>query len=221
MAWSQLQICNLALAAIGAAPIADLTDATPSGSAIAQFYPLVAAELFSTFPWYFARDTRPLNPLALTGLADGLLPQGWQFGYALPADLVGPPIRILSNGRYAEAPDTDFEIQGATVFSNRTALWCVGVFMVDEAVWPGFFVSAFSACLAADIYPILTGPGPRAAELQTLARGSPQENRIGGMVGLARRVSSQANPSRMLLRNPLVDVRMATIEVRPTGQTVP
>ncbi|MFZ1963870.1 MAG: hypothetical protein WAU78_10490 [Roseiarcus sp.] len=225
MGYTPIRIANMALASFGAAPIQTFengaADATPAGSTVALLYPLVIRGLFAEYPWNFAKVTVPLDQLAETPLSDGLLPSGWQLAFALPDDFIGLPERILANNRYPDGPETRFEIQGATVYTNQLALWAIGTVYVDEADWPDYFSAAAVACFAAEIYSPITGNGPRLADLRADAWGSPQENRLGGKLGNARRIDSRANPSRVITHNPLIDVRTATIEVIPTGATYP
>ncbi len=217
MGWSQVQIANLALASIGSSPLQSLQDAAPAGSAVALMYPYVVNGIFAEYPWAFARLTQPLEQVALPTLSDGNLLTGWAYAYAIPANLIGPPEKFLANARFPDDPLREFEVQAGVVYCNQTALWCTGVAAVDEASWPDYFTTAIVKCLAAELYPLITGNGSRLAELQTAAWGAPQENRCGGALGVARRRDAALNPSRVIARNPLIDVRTATVEVRPTG----
>ena len=58
-------------------------------------------------------------------------------------------------------------------------------------------------------------PGDVAAQRRAEAQ------RSGGKLGLAKRADSRAQPSRILTRNPLIDVRTSTITVAPTAATLP
>lgn len=205
--WTPVSIANLALASMGSTPIQSFDDATPAGSNCKMFYPLVMRGLFAEYPWAFARDTRPLNSLNMTELPDGALPSGWRYAYALPADMIGPPEKFLANRRLPDRPETHFEVQNQIVYSDQSALWVVAMFYVDEASWPDYFVTAAVACLTAEIYPFITGNGPRLPNLQQTAWGLPSDNRRGGKLGVAMRADARNNPSRILSRNPLIDVR--------------
>ncbi len=225
MGYQPVQIANMALALFGASPLQSFengaADATPSGSTVALLYPLVVNGLFAEYPWNFAKTTVPLAQLSETPLSDGMLPSGWQLAFQLPANFIGLPQRILANNRYPDGPETAFEIQGQTVYTNQLALWAIGTVFVDEAAWPDYFATAAVKCLAAELYPAISGNGARLPDLQAQAWGGPQEMRLGGALGNARRIDARANPSRVLTHNPLIDVRTATIEVIPTGATYP
>lgn len=221
MGYSQVALCNMALASFGGVPIQTMDESTPSGTAVSLIYPLVMRGLFAEYPWNFAQMTVTLGQLAATPLADGLLPSGWQYAYALPADLIGLPEKLSSNSRYPDGPETRFEIQGQTIFTNQVALWCKGTFYVDEMSWPDYFTSAAVACLAAEVYMAISGNGSILPALQQKAWGAPEQMRRGGLLGLAKLADSRAQPSRVNTQNPLIDVRTSSFYVVPSGQSLP
>lgn len=221
MGYDKIRLANMALALFGGIPLQTFDASTPSGATACLLYDLTINGLFAEYPWNFARQTVALNQLNVTQLADGMLPSGWLNAFQLPANMIGLPLRILANNRYPDNPEKRFEIQGQTVFTDQVALWAVCILRVDELSWPDYFVTAAVKCLAAELYPTITGNGNRLADLQQEAWGTPQENRLGGALGNARRIDSRANPSRMLAANPLIDVRTATIGVVPSGATFP
>jgi hypothetical protein len=54
-------------------------------------------------------------------------------------------------------------------------------------------------------------------DVQARAWGAPEEQRSGGLLGVAKRTDSRANPSRVIRQNPLIDVRASTIEITGSG----
>jgi len=219
---TQVRIANMALAKFGAIPIQSFDEASPAGSAVSLLYSEVVRGIFAEYPWNFAKLTVPLQLGAATPLSDGMLPAGWQFAYQLPPNLIGMPSRIIANNRYPDGPELRFEIQGDVVYSNQPALWAIGVYYVDEASWPAHFVSAVVACLAAELCMAISGAANNVLPgLELKAWGRPEDGRMGGKLGQAKLIDSRAQPSRVLGRNPLIDVRTATIGVIPTGATFP
>ena len=218
---SAVGIANIALAAFGSQPIQSFDDATPAGSAVKMIYDNTVDGIFGEYPWTFARQTLRLDKLAQSVLTDGNLPSGWTNAFALPETLIGPPLKILANARQPDGPLQAFEIQGSTVYTNQLALWAVGTVRVDENSWPAYFNNAIIAALAAELYPFITGNGPRIAELQRSAYGLPSDNRLGGLLGAARRRDASQNPSRVLSHNPLIDVRTSTTDIRASGPIYP
>jgi len=219
--YSPLVVANAALVKFGSAPIQTFDDSTPAGTAIALLYPIVMNGLFAEYPWRFALQTIGLNQLDLPALSDGMLEQGWQNAFQLPANIIGLPSRMLANNRYPDGPETRYEIQGQAVYTDQIALWAVCQVYVDEDEWPDYFAGAAIDCLAAEIYPMISGNGNMWPRLQQKAWGDPEDNRMGGTLGLAKRIDSRNNPSPVIAHNPLIDVRTGTIEVIPTGATFP
>ena len=216
-----ISIANAALASFGSTPIQSFDDSSPSGAAIAIYYPLVMTSLLGEYPWSFCKMTVPLQKLAVAGLSDGMNAAGWANAFALPGNMLANPEKISSSNRCPDAPDTRYEIQGTTVFSNAPALWALGQFQVDESAWPPTFVKAAVDCLAAEIYPMITGNGNQLGPLQVKAWGQPTENRMGGSLGMAKRTDARNNPSRVLGHSPLIDARGAMVSVIPTGALFP
>ena len=218
---TQVQVANMALASFGSRPIQSFQDVTPAGTAVALLYPLVMNSLMGEYPWSFCKMTVALAQLNVADLSDGMNIAGWQNAFQLPGNMLANPIKILANNRYPDGPETRYEIQGSIVYSDQIALWALGQFYLDEASWPPTFLKAAVACLAAELYPLITGNGGQLDKLQAFAWGSPAEQRMGGCLGMAKRTDARNNPSRVLVHNPLIDVRVGTIEVIPTGASFP
>lgn len=221
MAQEQVQIANMALSLFGSAPIQTFDDATPAGRAVALLYPMIMRGLLAEYPWIFCRQTVSLAQLNVADLADGMNAAGWKNAFQLPGNLLANPIKISANNRYPDGPETRYEIQGTTVFTDQAALWALGQFYVDEAAWPAYFLPAAVAVLAAELVMPITGNSGMRAALQADAWGSPSEGRRGGKLGSARLADARSQPSRMLAHNPLIDARLASISIAPTGATFP
>jgi len=218
---TDVDIANMALASFGSAPIQSFDDSTPAGAAVALLYPLVMNGLLAEYPWNFCRQTVQLQQLAVADLTDGMNVAGWANAFELPGNMLGPPIKVSANNRYPDAPELRYEIEATTLYTNQAAVWVLGQFYVDESAWPPYFLPAAVACLAAEIVMPITGNASIRQQLQADAWGSPAEQRMGGKLGAARRVDARGQPSRILAHNPLIDVRVSTIEVIPTGSTFP
>lgn len=217
-----LVVANLALMKLGSGPLQTFSASTPAGAAVATLYPHVVRGIFGEYPWNFAKQTVLLAQLAAPVLDDGLLPSGWQNAFQLPGEMIGPPSRILANNRWPDNPETRFELQGTTVYTNQLALWAIGTMYVDESAWPDHFAAAVVDSLAAELCPVVTGANLQMIQrLELKAWGTPEQNRCGGSLGQAKLIDARNQPSRILAHNPLIDVRTASISVIPTGATYP
>ena len=63
---TQLQICNLALMSIGAAPLVALTDTTVQANVVNAWYEICRDALLRSHPWNFAEKWASLTPIGTT-----------------------------------------------------------------------------------------------------------------------------------------------------------
>jgi hypothetical protein len=130
---SQLDICNLALAHLPAAPIASVSEDSLEARECRRFYPHVISDMLEgPHDWSFAN--RRVALAQLTNDRD----KEWLYAYALPSNL-GSPIRVIpdltaagfavpiplpgepyaetwaTSGGYIETP---YIIDGSTLYSN-------------------------------------------------------------------------------------------------------
>lgn len=131
---SQLDICNLALAHLPAAPITSMAEDSLEARECRRFYPHVISDMLEgPHDWSFAN-----RRAALALLATNDRDKEWLYAYALPANL-GSPIRVIPDltaagfavpvpypgepyaetwavsGSYIETP---YSIDGSTLYSN-------------------------------------------------------------------------------------------------------
>lgn len=112
-----VDICNLALARVGdAATLASLSP--PEGSAEAdhcnRLYPIARNSLFEAHNWSFLTRRDALAELDTETY-------GWQYAYALPADLIHAIAVFASDDKYCEH-SWDFQVErtesGAVLFTD-------------------------------------------------------------------------------------------------------
>ena len=94
--YSAVDICNLALAQVGAAPIRSFTENNKRARMCNIFYPMIRDYLLSRYDWPFARKMVPLQALSElpTRIGQnvsikGEIPEGW-YAYKLPNDCIRP-----------------------------------------------------------------------------------------------------------------------------------
>lgn len=78
---SKIDICNMALAHLGQAPINSTTDQNERARRCEMFYSVALAKLLKCHPWRFADTTA-----TLAQVADNRLPPPYNYAYARPAD---------------------------------------------------------------------------------------------------------------------------------------
>ncbi len=204
-------IANRALAKIGAGAIQSFDQTLPPGPQVALVYDVLMGELLAKFPWSFT-----LAPaLALAQVApdqtDGATydNEGWQYCYALPANLLQPPDAYLTNPRRADWPMRDFDVQGQLLYCDEPAVWARCRFYPDESIWPPYFVAAAVHCLAAELIMPISGNAGQRDKLLAEAFGTPEDMRRGGMIYQAALIDSQNDGEPVLRANPLIDARYA------------
>lgn len=117
---SKTDISNLALLGIGHTKTVGNIDTERSAEATAckTFFPQALDEVLEVFDWPFARrHTKPAQLDAST-LDLGLVPGGWSFAYALPADCVPNGLRKLYPG--VRNPRDDQETPFAIEYDGAT-----------------------------------------------------------------------------------------------------
>ncbi len=131
---SQLDICNLALAHLPAAPIASINENSLEARECRRFYPHSVADALEKSDWSFANTRVGLAELATNdrdsewlyayglpsnmGSALRVLPDFEGLGLGLPTPLAGDPYAetwSTMGGNYYETP---YVIQGSTLYSN-------------------------------------------------------------------------------------------------------
>ena len=177
---SEVDICNLALAHIGAeAQVASINP--PDGSVEAglckRFYPIVRREMLESATWPFA-----LKRVVLAEVAN---PSGiWGYAYARPADCVdalrilpmavvaasllhsdavmfdgGLPNAVWLDGLFSERGSKRFEFEGDVLLTNEPqAVLKYTRDITDTTKFSGQFVTAFGMMLASYLAgPIIKG----------------------------------------------------------------
>lgn len=146
---SEVDICNLALAAIGEADIDSLTEDTKRARLCARYYSKTRDHLIAEFDWPFARKARELKPLASPL---NVVPEGMT-GYGLPVDCV-TPLDILPLGSKDE-----WTVLGRELFcSTRTDEECPTLRYTSLIISPGLFSAAFGNILATGLAARLCNP---------------------------------------------------------------
>lgn len=195
-------IVNWALAELGLPPKFSIDDQTALAGYVDIFWPRTEARCFGVHDWTFCRRTARLDRLEAQ-------PQnGWNHGFALPGDRIGPPLKLLSDPR-RETPLRSFDIEGDTLYADEPQAWARCKVAVDPAAWPIQFAEVFATALAAALAVPLRQDDSTAAELEMKAFGHPREQGAGGVIGrlIAQDVASKQVASPLLRDDPLTMAR--------------
>lgn len=189
-------VANEACAMVGANPVQSLDVETPTNAAVKAAYGRVLGALLGIHPFSFATSTRQLAQRA------GATPlTGYDHVYDLPADRLGPPLRISDTAADPRAFFTAYLLEGDTVHASASPLFARILVAPAPHLWSPLFRAAMTTALAAD----LALSVKRAKDLHQIlfaeAFGSPIQNYRGGQLGAAIAADSFATPS---IPNPAV-----------------
>lgn len=177
MASSPVDLCNLALAHLGEAPIAALDDDTAAGRACATCYEVTRDEVLRSHRWNFATK-RVLAVKLATAPAFG-----WSAAFALPADC----LRVLEVNDSESGASAAWIIEGRSLLLNAGECRLLYIASVqDVTLFDSVFATALALRLGAVLAEIIRGATGKTADLMA------QYERV--TAPLARRVD--ANEAR-------------------------
>lgn len=198
---SRIQLIDRARRRIGSGPLQ--TENAPGAASAIDIYNSVTDDLFSRYPWSFGKKKRQLNRL-------GQAPtQHWKYRFARPTDLVGVPRAVFDSAAEHARPTTDYELLEDALHANAPALWMLYPISQTPALWPGFFVELVTLALMAEFALSVREDAALRKSLRQDVYGDPREQGEGGMLGQAKALDTQGQPSPVMAQgwNPLVDIR--------------
>ena len=145
---SDVGICNLALARVGAEKITDLSEGSPAALDCARLYEPLRDALLAAHPWRFAEAHQ-----ALALMADAA-PAGWTYAYALPADCLAARAVVDGQTGITErpSPPVPFAVSGATVLTDQVGAVLIYTRRATDPVrFDPLFTDALATKLAADL----------------------------------------------------------------------
>jgi hypothetical protein len=140
-----LQIYNLALMAIGAAPLVATTDVSVQADVVRAWYPFCRDSLLRSHPWNFAEKRTTLTPVV------GTTPtMDYAYFFDLPSDCL--KLRKLSD----EAVDSPYKVEGRRIACDDPSISILYTYRItDPTYFDPIFVDCLVAMLASKIaYPI-------------------------------------------------------------------
>jgi len=134
-----VEICNMALVALGADTIMDLGEDNESARKLNAIYVPVLKDLLRTHPWNFASHRSSLAQLSETP------PFGFSYYYQLPPNCLRA-IEINEN------PKIDFVVEGRKLLCNEGTVNLKYIaYVTDPTLFDANFVALFAARLTAEV----------------------------------------------------------------------
>lgn len=196
-------IVNRALTKLGQAPTFSLDDESFTSGHIDAVWPDVVAHCFSLHDWSFCRRTARLTRLAAAP------ENGWAYGFELPGDRIGEPLKVLSAAGHSEAVLRDFTLEEGNLYANEPNVWARCKVAVAPAIWDTGFTAAFVLALAAALAIPLQSDPDLASQFFQEAFGTPSQGGSGGMFGrlIAQNRAGAPMASPFTRGDPLTDAR--------------
>jgi hypothetical protein len=213
MAFSVVQICNIALARIGIGqPIAALTESSQPAVMCSLFYEPMRDLLLNDFQWPFATKYRELALVAEEPNDD------WSFSYRYPTDclnirriinfanrasvfngLVFPsPIGSESNFQPMRVPyDLGNDAQGKLIFSNESDAVIEYTAAVTDV---SLFTPSFASLLAWKLAQEIARPLARSEDIRVAARNEYEREYIHATATALKETREFPNPDSEFIR---------------------
>ncbi len=198
-------IVNWALTELGAGPIFSIDDGSDLSEQVEACWQRTVDYTFSLSDWSFSTLTKRNEQLSATP------ENGWRYGFSLPANRIGNPLKILRSAGSRPYPlaHRDFMIEGGALYANVDATWSVCKFETDPESWEPGFRAAFVIALAGNLAVPVWHDDNLKGDLLQQAFGSPSQQGTGGMFGrlIAQDKASQPMADSPAVEDPLSNAR--------------
>lgn len=197
---TDVEICQKALALIGAEQIQSLNEQNNRAQICNLIYPTLKESTLSEHHWNFATKKKKLVQLAQEP------PNEYDYQYELPNDLVAGPIKVNTH-KSSKSSTQSWEKVNNNIMTDRENIYIDYIANVDESIFPAYFVRFLYHALAAELAKSITDQTSTAQFYKQKAFGSPSDNNQGGLLGKAKLIDSQNQATQVIDDNPLHDVR--------------
>lgn len=158
MLTTEVQICNSALSAVGAEPIASLTENSKKARQCNLNYPIIRDELLEDHYWNFAMKRVDLAQIS------GFVDSEFKFAYQLPNDVAR--VRKIINAD----PHNIFKVEGKLLLANLELVRIQYVSLeTTVSLFPRKFVEALAFAIAAKIAYSITSSNTLSERLEKKA----------------------------------------------------
>lgn len=199
----EIEVCNIALARIGASPINSIEDPQDDREATcANLFFVTLDSILSEHDWNFARHEK-----ALTLDSDEKPLRTFERAFRLPGDLIAGPFSVYGDDR--EINIGDFRVFGAHLYASYKTVIVEYRRRPPVTIWPPFFVNLVSNALSAQFSMPERDSTSMASYYDEIAFGPKSMDRRGGLFGTATKLDGQSKPTKSLFKNgdPLTGTR--------------
>lgn len=203
MTITKIDIINRALVGIGAGVVFSIDDDSDLSAQISLAWDQLVDFAFGMHDWTFCRKTFKLTRHAETP------ENGWQYGFDLPGNKIGDPLKLMAAAGQSPAPLRNFDLEGFSVYTCEPNVWARCRVFVDPDYWDPAFRASFVRALEGEFcIPVFQDEKLRDQKL-TEAFGTPSREMTGGMFGrlIAQNRGSAPVGSPLLDDDPLTAVR--------------
>lgn len=197
-------IINWALTDIGVGPMFSTDDDSDMAAQIENCWQPVVDRTFGLqHDWSHALKTFRNQRHAATP------ENGWRYGFDLPGNRIGNPVKIMDQAGRSPRPLRHFTIEEGKLFCDEPETWSTVKVYVDPDYWPPEWRAAFVVALGAYLCIPIWQDADLKNDMLAEAFGTPSQSGTGGMFG---RLMAQDKASRPVgepqeLDNPLTNAR--------------
>lgn len=206
MSIDKATIINWALTDIGAGPMFSVDDDSDLAGQIENVWQPVVDRTFGMHDWTFSRKTyrnarhaeKPEN--------------GWSYGFDLPGNRIGNPLKIMDQAGQSPRPLRNFTIEEGKLYCEAPETWSLVKVAVDPDTWPPEWRGAFVVALGAYLCVPVWQDRDLKADMLVEAFGTPSREGTGGLFGRLMAQDKASNPigSPQADDNPLTNARYST-----------
>lgn len=185
-----ITVANEACVIAGANPLNSLDDETSAAASVKLAYDRVLGFMLGVHTFTWSKSTRQLSRRA-----EATPFTGFTFVFDLPADRIGPPIRVTDDPSDPDRNFTRFLLEADTVQASVEPLYAQVLTMPPPRIWSAPFRECFVTGLASALAMSIKRNRTLSTDLYVQAYGTPTEGCRGGQMGVAIRADSFATPS--------------------------
>lgn len=202
MADTDISICNGALGRLGVSSIADFTS-SDKALICGALYPKFATTLLSIYPWRFA--LKKSGALTQTTTPDN----AYSYAYLVPSDFLTLKNAYNNSDASAIPLSNGYEIFGADILTDETALYIDYVYNIDEDNWPDWYQNFVMTALASVLAVPITEDEKKEDFYRKLAFGTPSEAGEGGLYKQCKHIDARQQPHKRMKLQSLAAARFS------------
>lgn len=184
-----LMMVNRALAACSLGAIAAFDEDSDLAAQVDLLWPEVKESVLGAAPWACTIKVMRLAQLVTTPDQTRR-----KFEYPLPNDALSAPRTVRD--RVDGGPFQDFDIFGTSIFSDASDLWIEYQAVIAPVMMPTYLRDLLSGAARTTFARSICANNTLSDRFDYETYGSPQEQRMGGLMGKAMLLEAQSKPAR-------------------------